>query len=244
MNAGDDPRLWSAVLAQANGGTVSVRHVCAAIVALTRVDGAVAALATSATLRETVYADNDIATGLEELTLTLGEGPGVDAVGTGEPVLADDMAGPDARSRWPVFAPAAAAAGAQAVFALPLRIGAIRFGVLTLYRRSPGGLTQAQTSDGLALADVVCLLLLDRMDPAGDGAPDWAVRRDGVRHPEVHQATGMIIVQLGVTAEIAFTRLRAYAFAHNRALRDVARDVVARRLRFGPDEGQDYADDR
>jgi hypothetical protein len=44
----------------------------------------------------------------------------------------------------------------------------------------------------------------------------------------------MIIAQLGVTAA-AFARLRAYAYAHDRRLGDVARDVVARRLRFEPD---------
>ena len=42
----------------------------------------------------------------------------------------------------------------------------------------------------------------------------------------------MIIVQLGVTAAVALVRLRAYAYAHDRRLRDVAADVVARRLRF------------
>ena len=45
----------------------------------------------------------------------------------------------------------------------------------------------------------------------------------------------MIIVQLGVDAAIALVRLRAYAYAHDRRLRDVAGDVVARRLRFDPD---------
>ena len=42
----------------------------------------------------------------------------------------------------------------------------------------------------------------------------------------------MIIVQLGVTAAVAMIRLRAYAYAHDRRLHDVAADVVARRLRF------------
>ena len=50
----------------------------------------------------------------------------------------------------------------------------------------------------------------------------------------------MIIVQLGVTAAVALIRLRAYAYAHDRRLRDVAGDVVARRLRFDPD--RDSAD--
>jgi len=34
---------------------------------------------------------------------------------------------------------------------------------------------------------------------------------------------------------MAMIRLRAYAYAHDRRLGDVAADVVARRLRFGPD---------
>jgi AmiR/NasT family two-component response regulator len=42
-------------------------------------------------------------------------------------------------------------------------------------------------------------------------------------------------VQLGVSAEAAFARLRAYAYANDRRLGDVARDVVDRRLRFNPD---------
>jgi hypothetical protein len=45
----------------------------------------------------------------------------------------------------------------------------------------------------------------------------------------------MILVQLGIGAEAAFARLRAYAFVHDRRLGDVARDVVERRLRFDPD---------
>ena len=52
---------------------------------------------------------------------------------------------------------------------------------------------------------------------------------------EIHQATGMVLVQLGVSAIDALARLRAYAFVHQRLLIDVAHDVVARRLVFAPD---------
>ena len=48
----------------------------------------------------------------------------------------------------------------------------------------------------------------------------------------VHQATGMIAAQLDVGVAEAMIRLRAYAFANGRLLRDVADDVVARRVRF------------
>ena len=50
---------------------------------------------------------------------------------------------------------------------------------------------------------------------------------------EVHQATGMVSVQLGVSLAEALVRLRAHAWAEDRLLADVAADVVARRLRFG-----------
>jgi AmiR/NasT family two-component response regulator len=42
----------------------------------------------------------------------------------------------------------------------------------------------------------------------------------------------MVVAQLGISAADAFARLRAHAFVEQRLLGDVARDVVARRLRF------------
>jgi hypothetical protein len=53
---------------------------------------------------------------------------------------------------------------------------------------------------------------------------------------QVHQATGMVQVQLGVTTDEAFLMLRARAFASGRSLADVSTDVVARRLRFSPED--------
>ena len=52
---------------------------------------------------------------------------------------------------------------------------------------------------------------------------------------EIDQATGMLTEQLGVGITEAFIRLRAYAYAHDRRLADLARDIVARRLRLHPD---------
>ena len=55
--------------------------------------------------------------------------------------------------------------------------------------------------------------------------------------PEVHQAVGMISVQLGgVGVEQAFIRLRAHAFATDQSLSAVAAEVLNRRLRFDPED--------
>jgi hypothetical protein len=141
-----------------------------------------------------------------------------------------------------VFAPAAIGAGACAVFALPLQVGGIRLGAIDLYRASPGELDREQLADALVLADTACALLLDAAphdNPAPPGHSPEPVIPQHLQHPEVHQATGMLTVQLGTTAAIALTRLRAYAYAHDRRLRDVARDVVSRRLRLNPDDVPD-----
>ncbi len=56
---------------------------------------------------------------------------------------------------------------------------------------------------------------------------------------EVHQATGMITEQAGVSAAEALARLRAAAFAAERPIEDLALDVLARRYRFEPDPRRD-----
>ncbi|MGO9221200.1 MAG: ANTAR domain-containing protein [Streptosporangiaceae bacterium] len=68
----------------------------------------------------------------------------------------------------------------------------------------------------------------------GGQSPDLAVHR-----VEIDQATGMLTVQLRVSAAEAFARLRAYAYARDRRLADVAGDIVARRLRLDRDPGRD-----
>jgi hypothetical protein len=46
----------------------------------------------------------------------------------------------------------------------------------------------------------------------------------------------MVMVQIGGDLADAMARIRAYAYAENRRLVDVARDIVARRLTFDRDE--------
>jgi hypothetical protein len=156
-------------------------------------------------------------------------------------VLVGDLDHKGYLERWPVFTPAARGSGARAVFALPLQIGAIRLGVLDLYRATPGPLRQSELADALAYADAVGTLLLDsaRGHSPDDTPPDWPRDDPTANQAEVHQATGMIVAQLSVTAEEAFARLRAYAYAHDHRIGDVAREVVQRRLRFDPDPPAD-----
>jgi ANTAR domain-containing protein len=229
-------RVWARVAEQSRGAPVTLAHVCAAMVVGVPVDGVGLTVMASPVVRETVHATNEVASALEELQLTLGQGPCVDTFTLDGPVLAPDLRAADCLARWPVFAPAAIDTGAGAVFAIPLQLGAIRWGAVDLYRGEPGSLSRQQVADALAFADAASMLLLD----SAAGVPPevaelaWQRADPTAREVQVHQATGMIAVQLSVNVETAFARLRGYAFAHERRLGDVARDVVERRLRFEP----------
>ena len=188
---------------------------------------------------------------MEDLQFTLGEGPCVDASRSGMPVLAPDLEG-DAEQRWPAYTAGALGIGVLAAFTFPLRVGDLGIGVLDLYRTTRGELTALDVTEALAYADAAATVLLHLQDrPDGGAAPSAAAggpgsqRRTGVplapggyvadafdRRAVVHQAAGMISVQLAIDVPAALVRLRAHAFVAGRSILDVAADVVARRLRF------------
>jgi hypothetical protein len=189
-----------------------------------------------------MWVADEVSERLAELQLTLGEGPALDASASGGPSLASDLGDGERERRWPAFGPAARQAGAGAVFAFPLRIGAIRAGVLGLYRARPGQLSESQLGDALICADTATVLLLDAQLLAAGGAavsgPGGQPEDLALHRAEIDQATGMLTEQLGTGIADAFVRLRAYAYANDRRLADVARDIVARRLRLRPDSSQ------
>jgi hypothetical protein len=221
-------RVWGLVAEQAaaRDGPVSAADACTAVVPGVQVTGAWLSAALDAQAGHLMQATDAVGRQLADLQLTLGEGPLFDASASSGPVLASDLADGESRSRWPGFAPAASRAGAAAIFAFPLVVGAIRAGVLGLYRDRPGPLSDFQLGDALVFADTATMLLLDAQDlPASLVA----------YRAEVDQATGMLTEQLGVGIADAFVRLRAYAYANDIQLADVAREIVARRLRLFSD---------
>jgi hypothetical protein len=212
---------------------VSLSVLCLAAAGLLGVDGVSVTALGGPAVREPLAATDQLSAQLEELLLTTGEGPGAEDFMFGAPMLIPDLA--PLTERWPGFAPAALAAGARAVFVFPLQAGAIRAGVLSLYRAQPGPLSPHKLADALVLADIALQLLLDAS--AGISWSAGYQPLDGLSdsRAEVYQATGMVSVQLGVSLEDAFVRLRAHAFAAGTPLHDVAGDVVSRALRFEPD---------
>jgi hypothetical protein len=250
MTASRAGRIWGLVARQAarRGGRVSAGDACAAAVAAVDVTGGWLTAASDGEAGHLMRVTDAVSEQLAELELTLGEGPSLDTAVSGGPVLASDVGAGDSVRRWPAFAPAAGQVGAGAIFVFPLRIGAIRAGVLGLYRERPGPLSAVQLGDALVFADTAILLLLDAQDQAADGSAAVLAAGTGpggqpaglaLHRAEIDQATGMLTEQLGTGIADAFIRLRSYAYAHDRRLTDVAGDIVARRLRLDADLSRD-----
>lgn len=175
-----------------------------------------------------VHASDDTAARLEEIHFDLGEGPLFDCLHMTRPVLIPDVAATD---RWPMFLSQAHGMNAAAIFLFPLTLGAVSIGAVLCYRSSPGGLDASAVEVGCAIGRAIAGPAFRlAIEMAADEHPDEEAPIEMRR--EVHQATGMVLLQLDTTATDAFARMRAYAFSSGVSLSDVARDVVTRRLDF------------
>ncbi len=176
-------RLWGMVAAQAGarGAAVSAGDACEVAAAVAGVDGAWLSVMSDPARRTLVHATDQRAADLDELQFTVGEGPGTDAFRLGSPVLAADLESVAWRLRWPGFA--LALAGVAAVFAFPLVMGAIRVGVLGLYRKTPGPLGLDELADVLVCADTALLLLLNSRAGTDGGGTDGRGTAGGMSMP-------------------------------------------------------------
>ncbi|HEX4705780.1 MAG TPA: ANTAR domain-containing protein [Pseudonocardiaceae bacterium] len=231
----DDPRdRLRSMVANGDGSSPALSRICALAVSELAVSGVGLTLVDRDDgvdpHQRLVRATDPVAARLEDLQLTVGEGPGLAAVASGAAVLVPDLAA--ARARWPAFTAEAAQAGVSAVFAFPLALGAIRLGSLDCYRTSTGPLTVRQAGDALVLAEMAFAAVLAEV--AGHDQDDLGWISD--IHAEVHQASGVVMYELGITMQAALLRIRAYAYANELPIAVVAGRIVNHELSLDTQE--------
>ncbi|TDW28452.1 GAF and ANTAR domain-containing protein [Cryobacterium psychrophilum] len=176
----------------------------------------------------TVCASDPRAARFDEMQFDLGEGPGWTSLNTRAPVAVHDLQSP-ANSLWPALLKAVDADGVRGVSAFPLMLGSLLIGAVGLYTWRPGTLTEPEKIDAGMLASIVARQVLRRSlaaQPSKTGAGDNGSHSRRV----VHQATGMVLAQLNLSAADALLIIHGHAFSNGRTVREVAADVVARRL--------------
>lgn len=219
----------------ANRGEGSlVGAVCLTAVAAIGVDGAGISLF-SGDHRGPVCTHGAFASLGEDLQLSLGEGPCLDAFDTIELIEVTDL-GSHEGTRWPIFSEQMADSGAGSLASFPLRIGGARFGALTLYRSAHGALSTDQVADGYVIAQLTAHLLVAEQARIGGDLVISDIETGFARMEQIHQATGMVMAQLSVGAEDALARLRGAAYAAQRSALDLSMDIVAGNIVLPRDE--------
>ena len=205
---------------------------CGALLRVTGVDSCGVMMTSSGGPGVTAHATDPQARAAEDLQHTLGEGPGIAASQSGAAVLLPDLSDSHdpALERWPTFAKEAVDIGIHAAFAFPLLLGTAPIGALSLYQNEPGHLSTEQASRSWLTAEVVALALADQ-------AEQISVETENLDPMQVHQAAGMVMVQLGVSIDEALLRLRATAFAQGLTVDELADAVVQRRQRILKEDG-------
>ncbi|MGW7067259.1 GAF domain-containing protein [Streptomyces sp. NPDC054872] len=225
------PSSGDAGLAPGNAGLVGADpRLCAQAL---RVDGIAVSATTGNGLSELLWFTPGTSAWLEDLQFTLGQGPALQAAATCRPVLVADLARVPAE-RWPALVPEATALGIGAIFCFPLTVGSACLGTMTLQRTTPGPLSDAAMTDTWLVTNALIPILLEN-SPQQEAFATAEDSADFYR-AAVHQASGMVSVQAGVSLAQALLLLRAHAYRHERPVLEVANDVVARRLAFHDDE--------
>jgi hypothetical protein len=203
------------------------RRLCRAYLAIMGGDGAAITLSYTDPSRVTLCTTDDVASRLEDLQDVIGEGPGPTAYQTEAITTADLRQRP---GRWPLFTDAARQIpGPTVLYAVPMRPGPSVIGVLTVHQDATTDLPDH--AEAQFLADAIGAALI-KESPSSDSqlhSGPWSTRA------EIHQATGMVVVQLRVGTDDAIALMRAHAFSHNITLHEVAHEITSRRLRFSDD---------
>lgn len=208
---------------------------CAVAAEFTVFDGAGIALIDNDEL--TSLCTSDHASGaLMDLELALGEGPMVDA-SRGDASEDTDLR-QTTSPEWSIYRSEAVALGARAVFAYPIRLGAIRFGALSFYRISAGPLDAQQSSDAYLMASVIGRAIL--AEQSGGTLVGFADELHGESALDfrVHQAAGMLAIQGALSVKDALVLLRAHAFGVGLSLADLAERIVTGTTRFDSNTGE------
>lgn len=190
------------------------------------VDGAtVGLLLADAKERLQFMAASDETTRLVEIFQIQGnDGPCLDAFRTGEPVINADLRA--ANPRWPRFAPVAASVGLRSVHAFPLRLRREVIGAMGMFGTGNGHLDESDVQVVQALADVATIGLIQERTISRSEALTEQLQGALNSRIVIEQAKGAVSEAHGVSVDVAFELLRAYARGHNRRLSDVARVAV------------------
>lgn len=220
---------FSAILAGVAGSEgMTLATLCVRVLEILPADGCAIVLMSADRGQGLAGASDGTASAGQDLEFTLGQGPGMDAFAEGVTVLVEDL---EADGRWPQFSSSASNLGIHSVCALPLEVGSIRLGVLSLFGTRRSGLDAEHLSEAHLVAGLVTHLVIGLQSEIASESLSFGLELSDYR-AVVHQATGMISAQLSCNPEEALVRLRGFSYSDGRSIEEVSKEVVGGSIRF------------
>jgi transcriptional regulator with GAF, ATPase, and Fis domain len=173
--------------------------------------------------------NDEVGSVLDGIQTGADEGPCLDAIRTGEIMVARDLR---ASKEWPEYGPAAVdATGVKSSFAHPLRDGKRTFGALNLFSE------QVDAFHGDVEQEAVIAILAAHCAPALAAALYRDSMEKALRTRDViGQAKGLLMARSNVDEDAAFDMLVGASQRMNIKLAEVARRLVEGSLPEGPSE--------
>lgn len=162
---------------------------------------------------------------LELFQIQNDDGPCLDAMTTGEPVVNADLG--HAEKRWPKFAPAAREAGFQSVHAFPMRLRDQTIGALNIFGVDDSRFDPDDVRVVQALADVATIAILQERIRQQAEVVTAQLQAALTSRIIIEQAKGALARAESLTLAQAFEVLRTTARSTGQRLADVAEGVIA-----------------
>jgi GAF domain-containing protein len=178
---------------------------------------------------------------VELFELDASEGPCFSAFHTSTPVDHPLTASPE--PRWPHFSTRARHSGYASVYAAPILLRSQTIGVLNLFRRTPGSLSEADRALARALADATAISLLQQTTLDQHRTVQSQLQRALDTRTVIEQAKGFLAARLAIDPDTAFQRMRTHARHHQIRIADLARAIVDKTATLPPPPAADDDDD-
>lgn len=198
-------------------------NLCREVADLLDVTDVTLTLVGGAARRFTLCASSDNALTLDQWQFTLDEGPCLEAAEAGRTSSASTTATDD--PPWPQLAEKAAELGYGTIGGTPLAVSGRPYGAMNI--QNSGRLRDGLMGDAREIAGVLSTPIMSQLAEKAPALIDLA------DYATVHQASGMLSVQLGISVSDALAVLRARAWTEGRLLVTVATEIVNRQVYLG-----------
>ncbi|UUL77453.1 GAF and ANTAR domain-containing protein [Pseudarthrobacter sp. Fe7] len=162
---------------------------------------------------------------IDRIEQSLGDGPCIDALDTGVPVLLGNVS---SDPRWPEYGSALAAAGIASALGIPMKLDDDAGAVLDFFAPVSGLFSEQAVADGVRFGEMAgkALRLAVRIASADQRAENLRAAMD--TRTVIDVACGIIMAQNKCSKDQAFELLRSASNTRNQKLNEIAEALVNR----------------